>query len=146
MMKISRELEEAYHNTNYCVLASDQEFILRVGSASEEAAKLMAESSAEGAVFVTAWNPFGKVLAEAENIKANAALKAELDVVAATVLSGYGSSPDATWREDSFFAFPMSRLMATEFCCSHSQNAVIFVRSDGFAELVFHPNGGTALM
>lgn len=141
-MKIPEGLQAAYRNTNYCVSAPGQIVVLRVGLVSEGARNLMAACSAEGGVFITAWNPFGKVLSQTENIKANAALKKELEDVATIVLAGYGSSPDVSWREDSFFAFPIGKSTATEFCCRYAQNAVIFVGSDGVPELVFHPNVG----
>lgn len=139
-MNIPQALEATYRNAYYCVSAPKIEFILQVGHISEEAAKLMAEFSAQGALFVTAFNPFGQVLSAEENENANALLKSELQAFCSMVLPGYGSSPDASWREESFFAFPASRSMATEFCCRHAQNAVLFVDADGIAQLVFHPD------
>lgn len=139
-MKIAPELVAAYKDTNYCVSAPDTAFILRIGHASEEAEKLMAASSAEGAVFVTAWNPFSQVSTPTDNDKANRVLKDELDKIASTVLSGIGSSPDGQFQEDSFFALPISRFMAMELCVRHDQNAVVFVHPNGLPELIFHPN------
>lgn len=142
-MKISEELAAAYRNTNYCVSSSGKVFVLRIGVASEAVKEIMAAASASGAVFITAWNPFSKVLTEAENIAANEALKSDLEKVAASILNGYGSSPDTSWREDSFFAFPVERSASIKLCCQYRQNAVIFVSSDGVPELVFHPKTGT---
>lgn len=112
---------------------------MRVGQLSEEARALMAHSSAQGAVFITAWNPFGRPASNAENKTANLALKSALEGAGLTVLEGYGVSPDGRWREDSFFAFPISRSAAIELCCRHAQNAVIFVDSDGVPELLLAP-------
>lgn len=95
--------------------------------------------AAEGAVFITAWNPFGVVASDAENLSANAALRAELMAASLTVVDGYGASIDNSWREDSFFACPVSKPTAVALCVRHAQNAVVFVGADGIPELVFHP-------
>lgn len=137
-MAISEELLGAYKNTNYCV-SGDGGFVMHVGRVSEEAKALMARSSAQGAVFITAWNPFGKPASDAENRAANLALKSTLEDAGLNVLEGCGVSSDGRWREDSFFTFPVSRSVAIELCCRYAQNAVIFVDSDGVPELLLGP-------
>lgn len=138
-MSISDELIAAYCQTNYSVSAAD-EFIIRIGQISEQAKKLLGDDSTRGAVFITAWNPFSQIQSDAENASANQALKTELLQMNLHVIDGYGSSLDANWREDSFFAYPVSKSTATALCCRYQQNAVVFVDSNGRAELLLHPD------
>jgi Protein of unknown function (DUF3293) len=139
-MEISKELKTSYLATHYCVILSDAVLVIRVGQTSPELKNLMAEHSAAGAVFITAWNPSGVVSGAPENNSANEKLKKGLDEIAAVVLPGYGSSPDGNWREESFLALPVSRHEATELCSRYAQNAVLFIDSSGVPELIFHPD------
>ena len=138
MSPISDALLRAYKETRYCVSGGD-EFVMQVGHVSEPAKALMTRYSAPGAVFITAWNPFGKRSSEADNDAANSALRSALERSGLHVLEGVGVSADGRWRENSFFAFPVTRSAAVELCCRHSQNAVIFVGSDGTPELLLNP-------
>lgn len=142
-MKISEHLISEYRNANYCVTLSGAETVLRIGQPSIELASLLTRHAASGAVFITAWNPLGNVLSESENISANKLLKQGLARIATVVLSGYGSSPDGTRREESFLALPVSRHDAAELCCRYAQNAVVFISPSGVPELIFHPHAGT---
>ncbi len=139
-MTISDDLIAAYRNTNYCVNTHGHYFTMIVGRVSENSIKLMTEFNAHGAVFITAWNPFGEVYSLTENQKANDLLRIDLKAKKLSVLDGYGASPDGNWREDSFFAFSVSRSTAIKLCNQYSQNAVIFVDKNGIPELIFHPN------
>ncbi len=128
-----------YSNANYCVSAPDQEITLRVGQVSAAVRTLLATSAAEGAVFITAWNPFGEKKSVPINNAANDKLKAELEKNGCLVLDGYGANQDNSWRENSFFAYPVSRQQAIELCCSYAQNAIVFVGVEGIPEVVFNP-------
>jgi hypothetical protein len=138
-MKISEKLKEKYRDTNYCVNLPDAEIVLRVGQYSPRLKSLMDECSASGAVFITAWNPFGVVQGATENISANALLEKDLIKIASFVFPGYGASPESDWREESLLALPVSMQAAKELCSRYAQNAVIFIGSDSVPELVFHP-------
>lgn len=139
-MNISNELIAAYRNTNYCVNVHGHYFAMVVGRVSEDSKNLMKESIAQGAIFITAWNPFGKVLSLEDNQNANNSLRECLAAKKYSVFDGYGASPDGNWREDSFFAFPVSRPEAIELCDQYSQNAIVFIDINGIPELLFHPN------
>lgn len=139
---ISEETETAYRNTNYVVSMPDKNILLRVGVASDEIRQLMIDADASAAVFMTAHNPFGVFLDEAENTAANHSLQKDLDNRFEIVMHCYGASPCEEYREDSLLAFPVSRAQAIELCCQYEQNAVLFIDAEGVPELVFHPKIG----
>ncbi len=135
MKKIQKKLMEAYRSTNYCV-TEGRKFAMRIGHISEDAKELLSNHSAGGAIFITAWNPFGEVLGETKNCEANSALKKELEADGFVILSGSGVSLDSRWHEDSFFAFPVCEDEAKELCSRYEQNAVVFVDSSGMPSLI----------
>ena len=139
-MEITEQLKEKYRDTDYCVKLPDTEIVLRVGQYSPRLKSLMDEHSASGAVFITAWNPFGVVRGAAENTAANTSLQKDLAEAASFVFPGYGASPEGDWKEESYLALRVSRQAATEMCARHAQNAVIFIGEDGVPELLFHPD------
>lgn len=101
---------------------------------------MLAASAAEGAVFITAWNPFGEKKSAPINNAANDKLKAELEKNGWLVLAGYGANQDNSWRENSFFAYPVSRQQAIVLCCSYAQNAIVYIDANGMPELIFNPH------
>ncbi|PWQ95588.1 DUF3293 domain-containing protein [Leucothrix pacifica] len=137
---ISRETEAAYRNTNYVVPMPDKNTVLHVGVASDEIRQLLTDAGASGVVFMTAHNPFGVFLDEAENTAANHLLQKDLEARFETVMNCYGASPCEEYREDSLLAFPVSHSQAIELCCQYEQNAVLFIDAKGVPELVFHPD------
>jgi hypothetical protein len=139
-MEITEQLIEKYRDTDYCVRLPDAEIVLRVGQYSPRFKNLIEEHSAFGAVFITAWNPFGVVQGAAENISANASLQKDLAEMASVVFPGYGTSPGGDWQEESFLALPVSRQAATEMCARYAQNAVVFIGPNCVPELLFHPD------
>ena len=139
---VDEETEAAYRNTNYCVPTPDKLIVLRVDEASEDIHKLMAVANAEGAVFMTAHNPFGEFLEKDINTQANTALQKDLDANFPNVQPCYGASPDEKYREESFLVYPVNREQAIELCCRYQQNAVLFIGVDGVPELVFNPEVG----
>jgi hypothetical protein len=139
-MELSRELLEAYRATSYHVITDEGEQILRIGVVNGWAQRALAGCGRDGAVFVTAWNPFSVSVGEDANTRANARLEAELRASVTHVWSGPGVSADGNWLEPSYFAYPVTRAAALTLCRGYDQAAVVFVGADGVPELVFHPD------
>ncbi|MBE0442681.1 DUF3293 domain-containing protein [Psychrobacter sp. FME13] len=129
-------LLQAYHQTNYHF----GDTLLNIGKPSPKAAALLQEFDPAGGLFITAWNPLGKELTLEDNQKASQNLKAELLIRGLNVIDGYGVSKDGKWREDSFFTYPIDEETSLKLCCDFSQNAVVYVSSDGLPELLINPN------
>lgn len=136
---MSKETEDAYRDTNYVVPLPDKHILLRVDEASEEIKQLMSSATAQGAVFMTAHNPFGEFLTGDENTAANMVLQTDLEASFPNVLPCYGVSHDEVFREESFLVFPIDRAAAIELCCRYDQNAVLFIGEEGVPELLLHP-------
>ena len=129
-------LLQAYHQTNYHFVDT----LLNIGKPSPKAAALLQEFDPAGGLFITAWNPLGKELTLEDNQKASQNLKAELLIRGLNVIDGYGVSKDGKWREDSFFTYPIDEETSLKLCCDFSQNAVVYVNSNGLPELLISPN------
>lgn len=133
---LDHSLLEAYQQTNYHF----GDTLLNIGELSSKAASLLQPFTPAGGLFITAWNPLGKELTLEDNKKANQTLKKELLKQGLNVIDGYGKSKDGKWRENSFFAYPIDKDVSLKLCCTFSQNAVVYVSSDGLPELLLHPN------
>tara|TARA_R110002020_G_scaffold354835_1_gene567550 strand:+ start:524 stop:943 length:420 start_codon:yes stop_codon:yes gene_type:complete len=133
---LNPSLLEAYHQTNYCF----DNTLLNIDEPSSKAASLLRPFAPHGGLFITAWNPLGKELTVEDNQKANQTLKVELLTRGLNVIDGYGVSKDGKWREDSFFTYPIDEETSLKLCCAFSQNAVVYVSSDGLPELLINPN------
>lgn len=122
-----------YQQTNYYF----GNCVLNVGKLSSDAQALLQPFSPKGAMFITAWNPLGEVKNNEENQKANLMLKDELNKLGLTIIDGYGASPDGTWHEASFFAYPIDEQTSYQLCQKYQQNSVVYVDCDGLAKLLF---------
>lgn len=91
-----------------------------------------------GAIFITAWNPMGKVVSDEQNLTANDKLKSTLLKMELIVMDSYGISPRSGWREDIFFAYPIDKHASQKLCEKFAQNAVVYVNNNGFPSLMFH--------
>ena len=129
-------LIEAYHQTDYHF----GDTFFNIGELSSKAASLLQQFAPAGGLFITAWNPLGEELTLEDNLKANQNLKAELLIRGLNVIDGYGVSKDGKWREDSFFTYPIDEETSLKLCCDFSQNAVVYVSSNGLPELLISPN------
>lgn len=89
-----------------------------------------------GAIFITAWNPMGKVVYDEQNHRANKKLKSILLEMGLIVIDGYGISPCGGWREDSFFAYPIDQHASQKLCEAFAQNAVVYLDNRGLPSLI----------
>lgn len=127
-------LLQAYRQTNYHF----GDTLLNIDKSCSKAASLLQPFIPAGGLFITAWNPLGEKLTLEANQKANQKLKAELLTQGLNVIDGYGVSKDGKWREDNFFTYPVDKEASIKLCCDFSQNAVVYISSDGFPELLLH--------
>ncbi len=129
-------LIDAYNTANYTVLAA-KIFVLNVGQKSDGLEDLYRSLGVNSSVFITAFNPFSKVLTNEENIIRNEALKNELDGIAFRVLKGFGQDPEGLWeKEDSFLAFDISKDEAILLGNKYEQNAILWCDADVKPQLI----------
>ena len=131
---VSEDLIDAYIATNFNV-HTDPPFTLKIGAASRPILNLLAEHKCRTAAYVTAWNPYGKALSDAENKDRNKALKSSLSDKY-KVFDGLGTDPLGEWPgEESFLILGINRQNAMKLGTEFEQNAIVFIE-DGVPELV----------
>jgi hypothetical protein len=129
-------LYQAYRATNYHVHAPSP-FTLRIGASNSACDALLAAQGAEGAAFLTAWNPFSQPLPDADNILAQARLAADLDILCTAILPGEGTGEIGDWPpEPSLFAVGISQADATYLARKYRQNAFVWITRGQPAQLV----------
>lgn len=76
--------------------------------------------------FLTAWNPHSRKRSRAENELLNASLAARLLEAGLAFDASYGTSRDASWREDGFIVWDADAVTMLELGREFEQNAVLW--------------------
>lgn len=126
----------AYRETDYRV-EGDAPFTLRIGAASPELAALHRAYHTSHSAFVTACNPYSRVLDTAANAARQASLARELHQRRLAFLPGIGRHPTNAWPgEPSFLVLGLpledARILGERF----EQNAVVWNGADAVPGLV----------
>ena len=132
----------AYQATTYRAdLPDGRAIALRIGVASPGLAALHSDYGVTRSVFVTAWNPFGEALPDADNHVAMVRLTAWLDSREIVWLPGAGVGDDGEWPpEPSLLALGLGEAEADALCMDFRQNAVVLCGEDATPRLWLHPN------
>ncbi|WP_061159894.1 nitrile hydratase accessory protein [Caballeronia temeraria] len=131
---------DAYHAAIYRIEAQPP-IDMKIGAANAAVESLLAEQGVESAVFVTAFNPFGRVLTPAENAARQRALTGRVAEMGLRALPGAGIDPMNVWiAEASLFVPGATRETADTLMTSFEQNAVIYVDGSGLPQLLLHPD------
>ena len=129
-------LHRAYRATDYTVQAPTS-FTLHIGETSAACDGLLAAHGAEGAAFLTAWNPFSQPLPDAENRAAQARLAVDLDMVSTAIFPGEGKGEAGDWPpEPSLFALGITEADATRLAQAYRQNAYVWIAQGQSPRLV----------
>ncbi len=129
-------LHQAYRATDYIVHATSH-FTLRIDDPSAACDALLAAYGADGAAFLTAWNPFSQSLPDAVNHAAQARLAADLTPVSTAILTGEGKGRIGNWPpEPSLFAIGITEADATRLAQACRQNAYVWIARGQPARLV----------
>jgi len=127
----------AYRETHYLVTELLQPFALRIGTPSIELGALYRRRGVDSAAFLTACNPYGRLLDEAVNAAAQERLRGELETLGLAYFGGEGRHPRGGWpAEASFLALGLSRQEAVALGRRYRQNAVVCCGPDTVAHLV----------
>jgi hypothetical protein len=120
----------------------DVETDMRIGVANAALASLMKDHGASTAVFVTAFNPFGRRLTPDRNEARQRRLREHIDGWGLRALPGVGFDPDpaSDWREASLLVLDATRESADALLRAFEQNAIVFVDAQGLPQLLLHPD------
>jgi hypothetical protein len=127
----------AYRATEFHADTPLGHLLIRVGGEQELVDEVLEQAELDSWVFITASNPGSRELGSAENNSRNRSLRAELDRMSRHVYAGEGRPTVGTWTpEESFLALGVGRDEARELGARFGQNAVVWGRKGGVAELL----------
>lgn len=116
-------LIEAYKNTKYKIF--EPALTIEIGKLNQEIDELLNEHKSHEWAFITAFNPFSKVVSEEENIMRHNELK-ELTRNYMT-FEGHGVGDDPSWEPElSLFVIGISEDDASKVGIKFEQNAIVY--------------------
>lgn len=116
-------LIEAYKNTKYKIF--EPALTIEIGKLNQEIDNLLNEHKSHEWAFITAYNPFSKVVSEEENIMRHNELK-ELTRSYKT-FEGHGVGEDPSWEPElSLFVIGITEDDASKIGIKFEQNAIVY--------------------
>ena len=126
-------LLEAYKNTKYIVF--EPTLTIEIGKLNQDLDKLLLKHNSNEWAFITAYNPYSRVLTEEENKVLHNKLK-ELTEKYVT-FEGYGVGQDPTWEPElSLFIIGISKGDASKIGKEFEQNAIVYGEVNNPPELL----------
>jgi hypothetical protein len=129
-------LLEAYQNTHY---TTDIGITLLVGTPAPELDKLLTKRGANGAAYITAWNPLSEELSLQQNRVRNQQLLADLHhtIEPNNIIAGIGKDPTGVWAgEESFLVVGISEDHIHQLALKYGQNAYVYYQLGKNADLI----------
>lgn len=124
----------AYRETDYRVL--EPAITLKVCVPSPELAHLHEARGVTCSAFVTAFNPLGERLGDAENHARQERLRETLGARGLPALDAIGAHPRGDWEEPSFLVLGLEREAACALGRELAQNAIVWAGADAVPRLV----------
>ena len=135
--KLGPDLIAAYKNTLFQTRVGDDVITLIVGQKCPELQAVFEQHDVTTACYITAYNPFGRLLTKRENEDRSAQMRSELASVY-PIYGGVGVDPNGEWEgETSFLALGAPKDASLALAEAWEQNAVVFVDEKLFASLLF---------
>lgn len=133
------ELQQAYSAALYLVFGADgQTHSLRAGQHSDWLQQALRAHPTGCACYLTACNPLGKLLSDAENAARMRALRATLQAQGWLFDEGKGVDPEGLWPgEDSVLIWGMDQGTARQWGQQWQQNAVLWCEPDATPQLLW---------
>lgn len=126
------ELINAYNATKYKVYSPS--IVIEIGIANEVINDLLISFNLTTWAYITAFNPFSKILTDLENLKRHEELKVKIENY--KFFEGEGVGEDKTWKpEISFLIVGISLNEAIEIGKFYEQNAIVVGEINGVPKL-----------
>lgn len=136
MSEIAPSTIKAYRETQYYI-AAPAPFVLRVGVVNEALARACAQHNANCCAFITASNPYSRLVDDQQNAERQAALARELEQRGLTFFHGIGRHPSGSWPpETSYLVLGLSLEAAKALGTEYQQNAILWCGADAVPELI----------
>lgn len=135
--EVSEDLVEAYRAAIYRVCHGGGDFSLHVGERSEPLARVMADTGAHSAAFVTAYNPHGELRDDTANRAAHERLWHALSRQTSLILDASGTDPTGQWPpEPGYLALGVDQQAVKTLAREFGQNAIVWVEADAVPGLI----------
>ena len=135
--KLAPDLIAAYKNTLFQAHVGDDVITLRVGQQCPVLQEVFQQHNVTTACYITAYNPFWRLLTAQENEDRNARMRTEL-AAQYRLFEGMGIDPTGEWAgEASFLALGASKDVSLALAEAWEQNAVVFVDETFTVSLLF---------
>ena len=129
-------LIQAYLATHYRVDAA-QPFVLKVGVPNDSLAQILTQHDAQCAAYLTACNPLGQLLSDADNLHLQSDLENELNRRSLQFIRGTGQGIQGEWPgEASFLVFGLSLEASRALARQYEQNAFVWCAKDAIPQLI----------
>lgn len=126
----------SYLETDYSVFAQ-LPFTLRVGVANDSLSALYRKLNTNCCAYITAYNPFGELRDDKNNIAYQADLEKELKQRRLTYMKGIGKHPFQNWpAEPSFLVLDLSLEASKQLGRKFDQNAILWCSADAVPQLI----------
>lgn len=136
MSTLDPDLIRAYRETEYRVHGTPG-FVLRVDAASAELLALHRRHRVASSAFLTACNPYSRMVDAAENEKRQRALAGALGARGFACLPGIGQHPTGGWPgEDSLLVLGPTLDEAQALGNEFEQNAIVWAGADAVPRLI----------
>lgn len=131
--QLDHDLLRAYLETEYRA----GELVLRIGESNDGLRQTHAHFGATSSSFVTAWNPYGRLLPCSENRQRHAQLRKLVHARSWQALEGVGQHPNNGWAgEEGLLIFGFCLHRAEVVGRQFEQNAVVWADQDAVPRLV----------
>jgi hypothetical protein len=134
------DLRAAYLATDFVFEVEGQRYTLRVGEQNPQVCDLLVKQGAQGAAYITAFNPASLQLGEVHNTLAMRALRRDLkanDGGSWAVYAGAGQDRAGNWPpEPSLMVLGIDRAQAEKLGRRYGQYAIVWVDATGTPSLV----------
>ena len=125
--KLEPDLIAAYKNTLFQARVGDDVITLIVGQKCPALQAVFEQHNVTTACYITAYNPFGRLLTRQENEDRNARMRTKLATVY-PIFDGVGVDPNGEWEgEASILVLGASKDVSLALAEAWEQNAVVFV-------------------
>ena len=119
---INEELINAYRKTEYCIFKPA--IVIKIGELSESLDELLKQYDQQDWTFISACNPYSKILSDTENNERHLHLKEAMK--AYKYFEGEGIGEDLSWKpEKSLLVIGINRENAIEVGRHFKQNAIV---------------------
>jgi len=136
MSEIDPSTVQAYLETDYCVAAAAP-FVLKTGATSAALASIYRKHRTDCCAFITACNPYSRIVGDEENAERQAELARELNQLGLTFFDGVGRHPAGGWPEEpGYLVLGLSLAAAKALGEKHRQNAVVWCGPGAIPELI----------